>query len=523
VTIDEFIAVPEVLRIFQDAAITDCKTATFCLEQYKFTTRSRIIETLSGYSGDPVLDINGVSRDGSLESLEKQYHVIAEAGTEKQLVIYYPFFDPPRKEPLELQMDRYRVSYIAVTPYNFAVLTGREPSWDAEMLFKRILIEAVNLRATDLHFCVGHENLVPRYPVKYRKNGELLEMGLFTLDAHLNQKIISQLIENKTSANSIDLQTASGVTAVADDPLGNGKLELRISANKVEGGWHYVIRIQTKEVFNFEIGSLGFPEGVQDALHRMTKKRSGIVFITGGIRTGKNTTAFAMANEMTKDTIKIVSYEFPIEVLMPFPQVNYRGKTDILLNSVRLAKKQDIDVAFINELPDKEVAFAVQDLVNSSVYVITTIHIDRLWHLPYKLKEYYGEDYKDIISQINAVFNQKMFAVPCRECQNRKLVADLEMGRRMLLEKHGVASYGESTGCTLCGGTGVQSGVNQPYVEYLIFTNDLKSSLLACREPFEMEAILKEEAIRKGQSLEFTMSAAIGDGRLGVDALDSIL
>lgn len=83
---------------------------------------------------------------------------------------------------------------------------------------------------------------------------------------------------------------------------------------------------------------------------------------------------------------------------MPFTQVDYGGDESTLLNAVRLAKKQDVNVAYINELPNKEVAFSVRDLVNSSVYVLTTMHMDRLWHLPYKLKEYYGDQFKDVIS-----------------------------------------------------------------------------------------------------------------------------
>lgn len=78
----------------------------------------------------------------------------------------------------------------------------------------------------------------------------------------------------------------------------------------------------------------------------------------------------------------MISYDSPIEVLMPFPQVDYKDDPKRLLDCVRLAKKQDIDIAFLNEIPSKDVAFAVKDLVTSSIGVITTLHLNRIWDLP---------------------------------------------------------------------------------------------------------------------------------------------
>lgn len=523
--IEDFTGIPEVVKIFKDAAITDCASIVLYLEQYQFMTRSSIASVLSKNCRDPVLELDVLENAKDVDA-GSRYHVLISEMPGKKLTVYYDYFAEPDKLGLEIEFDMFKLNYVALTPYNFRCLKDTAKSfevWDKDLLFKRILLEAVKLKATDLHFCVEHHDLVPSYPVKYRKNGLLYHLDLFAIDAEMNHAIISSLIENKTNANSLDLSTPNGVTAMADDPLGNGKLELRISANRVEAGWHCVIRIQTKETFNFSIDSLGFSDDVQKVLFSMTKKRSGIVFITGAIRTGKNTTAFAMANEMTKAPIKLVSYEYPIEVLMPFPQVNYAGDTDVLLNNVRLAKKQDLNVAFVNELPDREVAFAVRDLVNSSVYVITTMHVDRIWHLPYKLKDYYGEDYKDVISQINAVFNQKMFSVPCKECQDKGLVSDLDAGYRKLLERHGKHTYYLNRGCSFCAGTKIQNGKNQPYVEYLVFTPEIKSKLLGCLYPYEMERVIKEEVELGKQSLEYPMCDAVEHGDLAVDALDSIL
>ncbi len=519
---------PEVERIFTEEDIKGLEDTMYNLELYKFSTRASLISAvnIAGVLPNLTLDKPELVRHTEFKETESVFGVLVEKQHNSLVMVYYPAGAKINKNAIELDLAKHDVVFTCLTPYNFKLLQFQGDSfvrYSPNILFKRILIEAVNLKATDLHFCVGHDGLKPQYPVKYRKDGNLYTLDLFKLDAALNKTMISKLVEQKTAANSADLITPAGVTATADDPLGNHALELRIAANKVNGGWHCVIRIQTKETFSFDIASLGFNEKTQKALHSVTKRRNGVVFITGAIRTGKNTTAFAILNEIVKEPVKIVSYESPIEVLMPFTQVDYAGDPEMLLNAVRLAKKQDVNIAYINELPNKEVAFAVQDLVNSSVCVLTTMHLNRLWHLPYKLKEYYGTQYKDVISQIGAVFNQKMFGVPCRECKDKKLVLSLDSKLQEFLKKKGAASVEVNRGCAVCNGTGLQPGRNQPYVEYLDFTPSLKDKLLQCDEPYQMETVLKEELAESNTSLESTMGNAVLKGALQVDALNDIL
>lgn len=526
--IEDFVKSQDVINIFHDEAINDPYGILMTLEVYKFLPRNVIIEVLNRekFSEDTVFDLAKVKQKEETRDVELQFDVIVHHVNRSVVTVVYDVTKSLMKDPIELSLENYEVNYLAVTPYNYKELIGEQDnciSFNCNIMFKRLLLEALKLKATDLHFCVEHVDLEPTYPVKYRKNGNLYKMDLFELDADMNKSIISSLIESKTNANSLDLTTPAGVTTISDDPLNNGELELRIAANKVKGGWHCVIRIQTKETFSFNIGSLGFPEDVQDCLTELTTRSSGIVFITGAIRSGKNTTAFAMINEIVKRPLKIVSYESPVEVEMPFTQVDYYGDTDTLLNAVRLAKKQDVNVAYINELPNKDVAFAVQDLVNSSVYVITTMHVDRIWHLPYKLKEYYGDSYKDVISQITAVINQKMFGVACPHCIEHKLVGDLKPSLANFFKEHGVTSVAVNRGCDICGGTGLVDGANQPYVEYLMFTPELKSELLGCEHPYEMEEVLKKAVMGAHRSLEYRMLAGVSDEKLSVDAINSIL
>lgn len=534
--LNDFALQEEVNNIFIVEGIITIRDILRVLEQYKFKTRQEIVHTISTKYPDincVYVSREEVNRQIQYYTIEEQYNVIIHAIDGKNIIVYSSVFSDTREEALSLDLAYQSIEYRKVTDLNFEELAGISSDtyeYKPSILFKRFLIEALRNHATDLHFTVIHNDLQARYPVMYRKDGDLYEMNLFNLNKELNKSITFSLVEQKTAAVSLDVALSSGVTSSIPDIFNNGKVELRVSAHRVKDGYRCTIRIQEKKTVNLKISDLGFAEEVQKDLYYLAHKRSGITLITGAIRTGKNTTAYAMANEMIEEPINLISYDSPIEILMPFAQVDYRDNPVELINYVRLAKKQDIDVAYLNEIPTKDVAFAVKDLVNSSVYVITTMHLDRIWHLPYRLKEYYGESYKDIITQINGVINQKMFSVLCPHCRKETLITSASEFKQVeFLKEYNARRIYTAKGCTFCidkvtGKSGYVIGRNQPVAEHILFTEELKESLVQCKEAYEMEIVLKKYVKEhKKQSLEFYIVDAIEQGIFGVEALNHII
>lgn len=527
----------EVVKIFESKIYPDNTELITDLEIYKFMSRDEILKHLKFEFPELIFEnVKSVNRKEEFLTIEGRYGILLDHIDSKSVKVIKSVFQTLDQTNLELDLKQFKeIEIVNITDVNFRELSeyGYRPKYDPMILFKRILIEVIKLNGTDLHFGVIHRNMKAEYPIQYRVNGDLYDLDLFTLDKELNHSIISTLVETKTSANSLDLSLPDGITANSSDILDNGNVELRIAANKVKDGLQCVIRIQEKKTFSYTIDSLGFSKEAQDFLMWLSKKRSGITLITGAIRTGKNTTAFALANEMIKYPIKMIDYSSPIEVLMPFNQVDYLADENNLLACVRLAKKQDVNVAFLNEIPSKEVAFAVKDLVNSSIHVITTIHMDRIWHLPYKLNEYYGDSYKDVISQINGVMNQKMFDVMCPNCREVYPTSSIrDLAKKAFLEERGLQNVWVAKGCEKCistvkhsghNKTGSVIGANQPYVEFLRFDDKLKSRLLACDHAWQMEEIIKEVVRENKNTLEDTMFDGIQRGVLDYNALDYIL
>ena len=537
--INDFNVPSEVIGIFKDRMISDLETIVLVLEGYKFKTREQLIEILNkdvdvlesirtGHQRNYLRSIDSVQRDARYKSIEDVYGIIINVLSDSKVEIISSFTHKYNLPAVEIAIDAAEVGVAFVTPFNFIGLAHQQFEYDASIAFKRLVLECINRKGTDLHLTVRHVNKEAKYVACYRRDGYLCDLDVFPIDRGLNERMVRSAVENLSNRDAIDLTVSAGIATVIPDVFSDQSVELRLAAHKVRDGYDCVCRIQRSKTIAMKIDELGFPEDVQKVLVQDAKKRAGITLITGPIRTGKNTTAFAIANEMSLRPMKLKSIESPIEALMPFPQVDYQNNVEALEDSVRLAKKQDLDAVFLNEIPTSGVAFAVKDLVNSSVHVVTTMHVNRLWHLPYKLHEYYHDDYKDIISQINLVVNQKMFGVMCPMCAKDMLVEDIPEEYSLFLQKYGVTHVGVSMGCKVCTDTetGIKGNVlgrNQPYVEYVVFDDFVKSSLLACEYPFQMEKFLKDYLFSRKRSLEFTLAKAIADKKLQYEALDSIL
>lgn len=542
-TIDSFNLDSQTMAVFEQDQISDVHQIVQMLEQYRFFSRKKLIAVIAtdiSMSGNSIkaTQISDVAEAPSLSSqfatLEKRYGVlIQEKGG--AVTVYADVLQDLRVEEIELALFECDYKWVYLTPWNFVQLWHQRgycplPELEPLILFKRLVIECIHLNATDIHFVVEHKDMVPQYKVKYRAARQLLDLDLFPMDRQMNESIAKQVVASKTSAHGLDLTSDSGVQTVVTDLFGDGSIDIRFTANAVIDGMHYVGRLQMKKTTSMTVEQLGFPMKVSQLLLLLAKKNSGLTLITGEQCTGKNTTAFAIANEMVKRTVKIVDFSSPVEVLMPFPQADYQADENYLLHLTRLVKKQDTDIVFLNEIPSKSTAIAVKELVNASIHVLTTTHVDRIWHLPYKLFEFYGEDYKNIISQINAIINQKMFRVLCDRCSEEILTASVEDNRiRLFLMKYGVNKVRKPCGCSYCTDSrrselrGYKLGVNKPFAEALLFTQEVKSALLTCKEPYEMEQVIRDKVQEDKAAMEFELARGIADGTLSVDVLDSIL
>lgn len=447
-------------------------------------------------------------------NIAEVYRVLLEVVEPTVMNIYIQLGEELDDSMLQVDIPNFRFNYIYIADCNYRMLqTGSNLSvlslslmeFRPLLVFRRLILDCSYCGGTDIHFASIFMNKQPCHHVQYRIKREI-ENSSFILEFSLTQRVIQSAVAKLSSASAADLDSAEGVTTDIPDLFGDGTVDLRLTGHKVEAGLYIVIAIQQTDTTLLKVSELGFPNPDVRLIRDLARRRTGLTLVTGEMRSGKNTTIFAMLNEIVHEPIRIMEYSNPVENRMPFPQVNYKGDLGVLKSLLRMAKKEDIDIAVINEVPNADIAFAVRDLVNSAIGVITTTHVNRVWHLPNKLWEFFGNDYKSIISQLNVCINQKMFRrwygtpmtmieLDPSESARHQFAYDWGVRHHAIPEKISDVKY-----------------KLQPLTEILIFTDEIKIKLLNFDEMWRAEMLLRDTITEQKGTIETKLARYIDAG-----------
>lgn len=459
-----------------------------------------------------------------LKNISSIYEVLFKLETPSKLKVYIQLGSEVDEAMLQVDVPNYTFEYVYIADCNYRMIEQKVPLGVLSLqlldirpllLFRRLILDCRDSGSTDIHFVSFYVDKKPVHKIQYRNKREI-EDSTFHVEFDLVQRVIQTAVAKLSTASAADLDSSEGVTTDIADLFGDGKVDLRLTGHQVQAGLYVVIAIQETTTTLMTVSELGFPKPDVKLIRDLAKKRTGLTLVTGEMRSGKNTTIFAMLNEIVNDPIRIIEYSNPVETRMPFPQVNYKGDLTVLKSLLRLAKKEDLDIAVLNEIPNADIAFAVRDLVNSAIGVITTTHVDRVWHAPNKLWEFFGNDYKSIISQLNVVINQKMFRRWYGCDFDKKILDPEESDFHKTAYKYGVRTYYVPTEPY-----SVRRKL-QPLTEILIFTDDIKRKLLNFDEMWRAESLL-EETIRSQQgTIEYKLARYINAGVCSLDEMRKI-
>lgn len=470
--------------------------------------------------GMPFAWLNMDMTPPEFRAIADKHHVLIERG--RILVVYVPLGQEVDDALLQIDIPSYEIHIRFIADCNYRLLQSHLPedllsfsvaNFRPILVFKCLILDCINCAGTDLHIRSQYLKKKPYCNVKYRVKREMVD-SKFKIDREMQQRLVQQVVGKLTPASTMDVDAIGGITTEIRDLFQDGSCDLRVTNMRVDAGYYMEIAIQLTNTTMLTLDELGFPKEDVTLLRELSKRRTGLTLVTGEMRSGKNTTIFAMLNEIKDDPIEIMEYSNPIENHMGHLQTNYRGDIDSLRNMIRLAKKQDIDIAVLNEIPNAEVAFAVRDLVNSAIGVITTTHLNRIWHLPNKLREFFGEDYKTIISQLNAVINHKIF---------RRWSSTVPMQKRALVKEQGPFEM-------FCYQSGVRqffvpSDVKtvkyevQPMVEILVLTDTIKTAMLNFDELWKAEQMLQLQMQQVHSKIENKVAVYVNEGIMSLEEM----
>ena len=225
-----------------------------------------------------------------------------------------------------------------------------------------LLATAKANNASDLHITVGVRP-------KCRISGTLYEMQGFDV---LTPAKTKELVESMFNAKQKETMETLGEVdfAYADPAIGR----FRVNAFHQRGSYAAVLRIVGTTIPTPE--SLGVPPAVIE----LTKKRRGLVLVTGPTGSGKSTTLASLIDVINKNRNEhIITLEDPIEYLHKHNHaiINQREigiDTESYGNALRAALREDPDIILVGEMRDFDTISTAITAAETGHLVFSTLH-----------------------------------------------------------------------------------------------------------------------------------------------------
>jgi type IV pilus assembly protein PilB len=232
---------------------------------------------------------------------------------------------------------------------------------------QKMLIDAINLRASDLHF----EPYEQTYRVRFRVDGELREITqppIAIKDKLASRiKVISRLdISEKRVPQDGRMKMK----------FGNKPIDFRVSTLPTLFGEKIVIRILDPSSAKLGIEALGYEKEEKDRLMHAIKRPYGMVLVTGPTGSGKTVSLYTCLNILNQPGVNIATVEDPAEINLPgINQVNVNDKAGMnFAVALKAFLRQDPDIIMVGEIRDLETADIAIKAAQTGHMVMSTLH-----------------------------------------------------------------------------------------------------------------------------------------------------
>ena len=232
---------------------------------------------------------------------------------------------------------------------------------------QKMLIDAINARASDLHF----EPYEYHYRVRFRVDGELREISqppLAIKDKLASRiKVISKLdIAEKRVPQDGRMKLKFGTKAI----------DFRVSTLPTLFGEKIVIRILDPSSAKLGIEALGYEQEEKARLMDAIKRPYGMVLVTGPTGSGKTVSLYTCLNILNQPGVNIATVEDPAEINLPgINQVNVNDKAGLTFSAaLKSFLRQDPDIIMVGEIRDLETADIAIKAAQTGHMVMSTLH-----------------------------------------------------------------------------------------------------------------------------------------------------
>ncbi|TNE47639.1 MAG: cyclic nucleotide-binding domain-containing protein [Deltaproteobacteria bacterium] len=319
----------------------------------------------------------------------------------------------------------------------------------------RLVGEALDLMASDIHIEPGENEMV----VRYRVDGRLKKRPE-TLDMRFHGPIVSRLKIHGHMDIAERRQAQDGRLRLFYD---NRPIDFRLSTIPTHYGEKLVLRILDPTSILIELERLILHEPTLQAVRWMIEQPQGIVLVAGPTGSGKTTTIYSTLLHRREDEVNIVTIEDPIEYTVDrIAQVQVNDLANVsFANSIRHFLRQDPDIIVVGETRDPVTAATALEAALTGHLVLSTIHANSALGTLVRLREMGIESFL-LANTVTGLISQRLVRRVCSRCRevtkyHRNLIVPLG-----LFPKENAPEYFEfykGKGCMHCNYLGFRGRV----------------------------------------------------------------
>jgi type IV pilus assembly protein PilB len=244
---------------------------------------------------------------------------------------------------------------------------GREYSGPIVRLVDSILADAVQRRASDIHF----EPEPGFVRIRYRIDGVMRQ--------------IRALHAKYWQAMLVRLKIVSGMNiaesrAPQDGRIGlilNGRpIDFRAAAQPTLHGENVVLRVLDRARGLVPLEKMGLTHDQLETIETMVSRPEGIILVTGPTGSGKTTTLYSLLIRISDERVNVMTLEDPVEYPLPMiRQTNIAAGLKIeFASGIRSLMRQDPDVIMVGEIRDSDTATMALRAAMTGHQVYSTLH-----------------------------------------------------------------------------------------------------------------------------------------------------
>lgn len=360
------------------------------------------------------------------------------------------------------------------------------------LLVNKIILNAVNLRVSDIHI----ESWETKVLVRYRLDGILTEQ--MTIAKKAGPAMISRIkimSDLNIAERSVPQDGAFSIK------LGKKTVDFRVSIIPCCEGECACLRILAKENLKLDLKALGFSENEFDRFNRAIRRPYGIILVSGPTGSGKTTTLYAALQSLNDAETKIITAEDPVEYkLAGLNQINVKvNKTDpdrslTFGKALKAMLRHDPDIILLGEIREHETADIAIKAALTGHLVFSTVHANNAIDVIGRMADMDIDRYL-LAAAFIQVIAQRLVKTICKNCIEEYTPTDEDYKfADLLAPEHREIKYYKGAGCKACGGKGYKG--RAAVYEILDIDDEIRAMIAGGQSLYE----IKRVGLEKGMS-----------------------